>query len=86
MNGDYVLLKGQLLLAGQSCRAALDLFDPFLARFPDHENIQGVYFLTAFCSNQLGLRAEEAAKLQKACDLDPSSDTGRKAKATLDSL
>lgn len=84
--GDYVLLKGQLLLEGQSCRAALDLFDPFLTRFPDHENTQSVYFLSAFCSNQLGLRAEAAAKLQKAYDLDPSSDTGRKAKATLDSL
>jgi outer membrane protein assembly factor BamD (BamD/ComL family) len=84
--GDYVLLKGQLLLEGQSYRAALDLFDPFLARFPDHENTQSVYFLSAFCSNQLGLRPEAAAKLQKAYDLDPSSDTGRKAKATLDSL
>jgi tetratricopeptide (TPR) repeat protein len=84
--GDYVLLHGQLLLEGQSYRAALDLFGPFLARFPDHENTQSVYFLSAFCSNRLGLRAEAAAKLQKAYDLDPSSDTGRKAKATLDSL
>lgn len=84
--GDYVLLKGQLLLEGQSFRAALDLFEPFLARFPDNENSQSVYFLSAFCSKQLGLRAEAAAKLRKAHDLDPSSDTGRKAKAALDSL
>lgn len=84
--GDYVLLKGQFLLEGRSYRAALDLFDPFLTRFPDHENTQSVYFISAFCSNQLGLRAEAAAKLRKAYDLDPSSDTGRKAKATLDSL
>jgi len=84
--GDYVLLKGQLLLEGQSYRAALDLFDSLLASFPDHENTQSVYFLSAFCSNQLGLRAEAAAKLQKAYDRDPSSDAGKKAKATLDSL
>ncbi|UCF97023.1 MAG: tetratricopeptide repeat protein [Spirochaetaceae bacterium] len=84
--GDYILLKGQLLLEGQAYQAALELFDPFLKRFPDHENVQTVYFLAAFCSSQLGRKADAAQSLQKAYTLDPSSETGRKARAMLDSL
>lgn len=84
--GDYVLLKGQLLLEGQAYQAALELFDPFLQRFPDHQNSQTIYFLSAFCSNQLGRKAEAEALLRKAYALDPSSETGRKAESMLDSL
>ena len=84
--GDYVLLKGQLLLEGQAYRAALELFDPYLKRHPDHENTQSVYFLSAFCSVQLGRAADAQQMLRKAHALDPSSDVGRKAKAMLDSL
>jgi tetratricopeptide (TPR) repeat protein len=84
--GDYVLLKGQLLLEGRAYQAALELFDPFLQRFPDHENSQTVYFLSAFCSNQLGRKAEAEALLRKAYTLDPSSETGRRAESMLGSL
>jgi tetratricopeptide (TPR) repeat protein len=84
--GDYVLLKGQLLLEGQAYRAALELFDGFLQRFPDHENSQPVYFLSAFCNEQIGRQTEAEAMLRKAYDLDPSSETGRKAASMLESL
>jgi outer membrane protein assembly factor BamD (BamD/ComL family) len=84
--GDYVLLKGQLLLEGQAYRAALELFDGFLQRFPDHENSQSVYFLSAFCNEQIGRQTEAEAMLRKAYDLDPSSETGRKAASMLESL
>lgn len=84
--GDYVLLKGQLLLEGQAYRAALELFDPFLQRFPEHENSQTVYFLSAFCNKQLGRKAEAQAMLRKAYTIDPSSETGRRAESMLDSL
>jgi len=84
--GDYVLLKGQLLLEGQAYQSALELFDPFLQRFPEHENSQTVYFLSAFCNKQLGRTAEAQALLRKAYTLDPSSETGRRAESMLDSL
>jgi len=84
--GDYVLLKGQLLLEGQAYQAALELFDPFLQRFPDHENSQTVCFLSAFCNQQLGRKAEAEAMLRKAYTLDPSSEIGRRAESMLDSL
>ncbi len=84
--GDYVLLKGQLLLEGQAYQPALDLFDPFLQRFPEHENSQSVYFLAAFCNSQIGREEEAKALLRQAYTLDPSSETGRQAKSMLDSL
>ena len=84
--GDYVLLKGQLLLEGQAYQAALELFDAFVQRYPDHENSQSVYFLSAFCNNQIGREAEAKELLRRAYDLDPSSETGRRAESMLDSL
>jgi tetratricopeptide (TPR) repeat protein len=84
--GDYVLLKGQLLLEGQAYQAALELFDTFLQRYPDHENSQSVYFLSAFCNNQIGRKAEARELLRRAYALDPTSETGRKAQSMLDSL
>jgi Tfp pilus assembly protein PilF len=84
--GDYVLLKGQLLLEGQAYRAALELFDAFLQRFPDHENSQSVYFLSAFCNQQIGRETEAQELLRKAYAMDPSSETGRRAESMLESL
>jgi tetratricopeptide (TPR) repeat protein len=65
---------------------ALELFDPFLQRFPDHENSQSVYFLSAFCNDQLGRKAQAKAMLRRAYALDPASETGRRAESMLDSL
>jgi tetratricopeptide (TPR) repeat protein len=84
--GDYVLLKGQLLLEGQAYQAALELFDAFVQRYPDHENSQSVYFLSAFCNNQIGRKVEARELLRKAYALDPASETGRRAKSMLESL
>ena len=84
--GDYVLLKGQLLLEGRAYLAALELFDGFGQRYPDHENSQSVYFLSAFCNSQIGRKAEAKELLRRAYDIDPSSETGRRAEAMLDSL
>ena len=83
---DYVLLKGQLLVETQAYQAAQELFEQFVQRYPDNENIQTVYFLSALCSSQLGQRAAAEQSLKKACELDPYSDTGKQARAMLDSL
>ena len=84
--GDYVLLKGQLLLEGQAYQAAIELFDGFVQAYPDHENSQSVYFLSAFCNSEIGRKAEAKELLRRAYDLDPSSETGRRAGSMLDSL
>ncbi|MBN2553376.1 MAG: tetratricopeptide repeat protein [Spirochaetales bacterium] len=83
---DYVLIKGQLLLETQSCQAAQELFEQFVQRYADHEYTQTVHLLSAFCSIRLGQRAAAEQSLKKACDLDPSSDAGKQARAMLDSL
>jgi len=84
--GDYVLLKGRLLIEGQSYREALELIEAFLERYPEHDCAQSALFLSAFCSSRLGLDSEAQQRLQRAYALDPSSDTGRKAKEILDTL
>jgi len=83
---DHVLLKGQLLVQSRAYQEALDLFDSFLRQDPDHENLQEVHFLSAFCHHQLGRTGEAERMLRQACQLDPSSQTGRQAKSMLDSL
>jgi tetratricopeptide (TPR) repeat protein len=83
---EYTLLKARLLLEGQSYREALALFDDLLRGAPASATAQPAWFLSAFCSLQLGERAETRRRLEKARDLDPGSDLGIKAKEMLGSL
>lgn len=84
--GEYALLKSRLLLEGRSYREALDLLDRLLAGSPGSGTAQQAWFLSAFCSLQLGDPAQARRRLQKARDLDEGSETGALAKEMLDSL
>lgn len=83
---EYALLKARLLLEVQAYRDALALFDEVLQVAPAPATAQPAWFLSAFCSLQLGDRAEARRRLEKARDLDPASEFGSKARQMLNSL
>jgi tetratricopeptide (TPR) repeat protein len=83
---EYALLKARLLAEGQAYGEALALFDRLLADSPPPATAQPAWFLSAFCSLQLGDRNEARRRLEKARVLDPDSEIGVKAKETQGSL
>ena len=83
---EYTLLKGRLLLEGQAWREAQDLFDRLLTGSPEPGTAQPAWFLSAFCSLQLGDRIQARRRLERARDLDAGSEIGVKAKEMLGSL
>jgi tetratricopeptide (TPR) repeat protein len=84
--GEYALLKARLLLEGQAYREALALFDQLLADSPGPSASQQAWFLSAFCSLQLGDRTQARRRLEKARDLDPAAEIGMNAKELLNNL
>jgi Flp pilus assembly protein TadD len=85
-HGDYVLLEARLLLEGQDFRGALAAFDRLLSGSPAAGTSQQAWFLSAFCSLQLGDRVQARRRLEKARDMGPDSEIGSKAKEMLKSL
>jgi tetratricopeptide (TPR) repeat protein len=83
---EYALLKGRLLLEGQAWREAQDLFDRLLTGSPEPGMAQPAWFLSAFCSLQLGDRIQARRRLERARDLDAGSEIGVQAKEMLGSL
>ncbi len=84
--GQYALLEARLLLEGQAYREALAAFDRLLSGSPGPDASQQAWFLSAFCSLQLGDRTQARRRLEKARDLDAGSEIGSKAKEMLRSL
>ncbi|MBA7654272.1 hypothetical protein ES703_62148 [subsurface metagenome] len=76
---DFALLKGKLLIESRSFADALRLFDAYLKVFPEGNNAQSAYFLSAFCSKKLGKLKDAAFRLEKAYALDPESELAEKA-------
>jgi tetratricopeptide (TPR) repeat protein len=83
---EYALLETRLLLEGQAYREALAAFDRLLASAPRPDARQQAWFLSAFCSLQLGDRAQARCRLEKARELDAGSEIGSKAEELLRSL
>ncbi len=84
--GQYALLKARLLLEGQAYREALAAFDQLLSGSLGPDASQQAWFLSAYCSLQLGDRSQARLRLEKARDLDAGSEIGNKAKQMLRSL
>ena len=84
--GDFVLLKGNILIESQDYIEAEELFDRYLSEAEYLEAEQMVNLLSAFCSIELNEKAFADRKLRNAIRLDPTSETGIKAKQILDSL
>ena len=78
---DYALLKGRVLLEAQSYAQALALFDALLASPAplDRDAAQPAWFLSAFCSLQLGDASQARERLLKARSLGSDTDFGRQA-------
>jgi tetratricopeptide (TPR) repeat protein len=84
--GDYVLLKGNVLIESQDFKKAEELFDSYLTESGLKDAEQMVYLLSAFCSLELDEIVSAKGKLKKSINIDPHSETGRKASDILGSL
>ena len=83
---DFVLLKGQLLLESLAFTDALALFDSQLAQNPGGGFAQALLILSAYSYQGLGKNQGAREALQKAVNLDSSSELGREAASLLTQL
>jgi len=84
--GDYVLLKGNLLIESRDYSEAEDLFDNYIRESTQREDEQEVYLLWAFCSLESDKKAQSREKLEKVVSINPRNEMGRKASEILDNL
>ncbi len=80
--GDFVLLKGRLLIESAAAADALPLLDGYLAVHPKGDGAQAAQILASFAYRALGDARSATARLEQARDLAPGSDLAQKA-ATL---
>ncbi len=81
--GDFVLLKGRLLIESADAVDALPLLDGYLAVHPNGGGAQAAQILASFACRALGDTRNATARLQQARDLAPGSDLAQKAAALL---
>jgi len=84
--GDFVLLKGNLLIESQDFIQAEELFDRYLNESELNDAEQMIHLLSAFCSLELDEIVSAKGKLRKAININPASETGKKASDILESL
>lgn len=84
--GDFVLLKGNLLIESQDYSEAVELFDRYTSDVVSDDTQQLVYLLSAFCSLELNEIESAEIKLRKSIKIDPSSEVGMNAAGILGSL
>ena len=84
--GEYVLLKGNLLIESQDYVKAEELFNRYLDESKDRSDEQMIYLLSAFCSLELDNKDFAENKLRKAIKIDPFGEIGMKATEILDSF
>ena len=84
--GDYVLLKGNLLIESQNYKEAEELFDRYISDAEKREAEQNVYLLWAFCSLESDDKISARDKLQKAVQINSRNEIGRKATEILSDL
>jgi Flp pilus assembly protein TadD len=83
---DLVLLKGQLLLESLAFADALALFESQLRLNPDGGFAQALLILSSYSYQGLGRSQGAREALQKAVNLDASSELGREATRLLTQL
>ncbi|MBB6478508.1 tetratricopeptide repeat protein [Spirochaeta isovalerica] len=84
--GEYVLLKGNLLIESQNYIEAEELFDRYISDADKRDAEQNVYLLWAFCSLELDQEISARDKLQKAISINSRNEIGRKASEILQDL
>lgn len=84
--GDFVLLKGNLLIESQNYIKAEELFDRYLNESEMRDDEQMVYLMSAFCSLELNEVESAKDKLRKAVNINPNSEAGKKASEILRSI
>jgi hypothetical protein len=81
--GDFVLLKGRLLIESAAAADALPLLDSYLAANPKGDGAQAAQILASFACRALGDTRSAAVRLEQARDLAPGSDLAQKATTLL---
>jgi tetratricopeptide (TPR) repeat protein len=76
---DFVLLKSRLLIEGAAAPDALTLLDGYLATNPAGPDAQDALLLAAFAYRSLGDNRAAVARLNRARDLGPTTDPGKRA-------
>ena len=84
--GDYVLIRGQLLLDSLSYKKALELFNRYISAYPDGENIQVSYFMAGICFNELGKKDKARDSFKRAERINPNSEVGKAARQVINKL
>jgi Tfp pilus assembly protein PilF len=84
--GDFLVLRGQLLVDALSFKDAYGSFDTYRSALPAGPSIQLANLMAGFCAMQLGERAEARKSLDQAQRADPSSELGKKAQELLTKL
>jgi tetratricopeptide (TPR) repeat protein len=84
--GDYLMLRGQLLVDALSFKDAFGSFDAYRSAMPAGPSIQLAHLMAGYCAGQLGDRVEAKRSLELAERADPASELGLKAKELLGKL
>lgn len=84
--GDYVLVKGQLLMDSLSYEKALVLFNRYISAYPDGANTQVSYFMAGICLNELGKKGKARDSFKQAQRIDPKSEVGKAAQRVINKL
>jgi hypothetical protein len=84
--GDFLILRGQLLVEALSFRDAFSAFDSYRASFPTGSDAQLANLMAGYCATQFGDRTEAQRSLALAQRTDPASDFGKKAGELLGQL
>jgi tetratricopeptide (TPR) repeat protein len=83
---DMVLLKGQLLLESLAFNDALEMFDRQLELNPDGDFAQALLILSSYSYRGLGRTGEAREVLEKARQMNESSELGKEASQLLQEL
>jgi len=83
---DYILFKGNVLIESQNYREAEELFDNYIFNSVNRERDQMILFLSAYCSIWQEDKERAKRKLSRSFNLNPLSDTGKKAYRVLNNL
>ncbi len=81
--GDFLILRGQLLVDALSFKDAYGSFDAYRAALPGGPSLQLANLMAGYCAGQLGDRTEARRSLELAQRADPASDLGKKAQELL---
>lgn len=84
--GDFLILRGQLLVDALAFKDAYGSFDAYRVALPGGPGLQLANLMAGYCASQLGDRTEARRSFELAQRADPASEFGKKAQELLGKL